>query len=267
MKIEQHENNATGNVFTFPHNPNTYSDKSKKNMETNSSATYWDYYTLGDPELKSKRDIIIKGHFDGTSKNENYRGLYKEMHDNKIKRFFFASDKFMIVLPVGLERTHTGGKTNFIDYVGNFVSPFNVLFGDPLNETDAVSALENDGNMPSPLIEIKIENLINGEEYKVVDSQGNGFDFTASESGHITISLIKMINIGGGFYMSWYYEATYDSGAIAFLGWANSSNPLFLRLQPGEAISTIDPRRDPSSANVDISTDLTITWGSAYSSD
>lgn len=249
--------------FLFPYNSQTYSDKSQKNQKEMPVPISWSYFTVGDPLLKSSRDLVIQGHLSGTNKETDYRDLHKQFHESQIKEFYFSDDKFMIVMPKGLERTYEGTRINFIDYAGNMISPINVLF----DKTNLSSRYENDtktndGNVPCPILAMELD-VVSGNSYSVTDSQGNGLSFTASKTGKLLVDLIYLYITGNNFGMIRYQYARYQSdGSEEIVTVANpASGDIFPRLNPGaSAYSDI-------SVTTFASSDVTLYYTDAYSGD
>ena len=118
MKIANYSGDA--DLFTFPNNPNTFDDAIVPNYtKTNVDYQRFHYFVSGGgiaPKM-----VVLTGHFHGTDKNTNYLALSKHFSETeKLKKLYWESTKFYIGVGNQIKKTHTGGKTNFIDYVANF---------------------------------------------------------------------------------------------------------------------------------------------------
>jgi hypothetical protein len=169
--------------FTFPHNPNVFDSTINKFIEQKDYAYAFSYFGVTNP-LKSKSSIIINGHFDGNTKNTDYGTLVRHCNSNKIKRLYFGTDRFRLVFPGSPKKTNTGGRTNFIDYVASFTSPFGILFDDTQKSGNNSAADENGGDIFTPIE--KISGSVSATDVVTIkDGSGNGFTFTASDTGTI----------------------------------------------------------------------------------
>lgn len=234
MKIENFE--GTLDTFSFPHNSRVFDDGVGKFVDEKDIPYHFTYFGTT-MSIKSKRDIVISGHFDGSNKEADYRALSKHVNSNQLKKFFFDDDKFFVVIPKTCKRTHSGGRTNFIDYVANFVSPFGLLFGKTLKSGSNSSAEKNEGNVDTPILEIT-GSVTGGTAVVINDKDGNGFEFNPSATGSMTLSLIKMVDLGGEMFFSEYLYCVVGS-AKQVLNVSDVTKSMFLKLGSDESLSTL----------------------------
>lgn len=241
---------SAGGIFQFPHNPNVYTDVLQKAQKRHRYALAWDYFNTSDPQMKSPLLITFEGHFDGSNRNQNFRDAREQFIDDRIKEFFFNEssqppsngDKFVIGIPNDLQKTHTGTRTNFIDYTGTFISLFPIYFAIPLKFTTADqgsnSSPTNLGETDAPIQYISIANLNQGDLVQITDSQGNGFQFNAVSSGSAQIYLVRQKSVGMNMTFTDYYYAEMG-GSYQPIRFQNTNNDMYLRLQPNENLSSL----------------------------
>ena len=236
MKIENYTdaNGHSSDTFTFPNNPKVFDDQLGKLVDMKDIAYAFSYFGVTNP-IKSKRSVVINGNFFGTNKDTNFRSLVKHVNDNKLKKLYFSDDKFMIVMPQNIKRTHSGGRTNFIDYVASFVSPFGILFDDTQKSGSTGSGQTNSGNVTTPIEYIQ-GSVISGQTVSLRDANDNGFTFTASSSGTLKVYLVTMLDIGSDNYYTTYYYAVIGSTEQTLRAY-NNNKSMFLQLAPGEALN------------------------------
>ena len=235
MKISNYED--TANTFTFPHNPQVYDVQTNNFVDTRLFAYAFSYFGVTDP-IKSNQTGIITGHFDGTSKASSYRSLAAHFNSNKLKKLYFGSDKFMIVIPQGIKRTYTGGRTNFTDYVATFVSPFGLLFDDTQKSgvyTGTGDDNSNKGNISTPIESITGDTSAGTVTIK--DKSGNGVTFT-SPGGEMVYSLVTMEDMGSDNFITSYLQITVD-GVIQAVKTATIAKSMLLQLDVDETLDTL----------------------------
>jgi len=257
MKIENYSdaNAYAADTFTFPNNPRVFDDQLMKFVDQKDIPYAFTYLGVSNP-LKSKRNIVINGFFHGTDKDTNFRTLVKHVNDNKLKKLYFGTDKFMIVMPTTIKRTHTGGRTNFIDYVANFTSPIGVLFSDTQKSGDVTDSDENEGNVTTP-IEYVEGSVIASQTVQLYDNDENGFELTASQSGTLKVYLITLVDVGSDNFYTQYYYAEIGGNEQTIRPY-NNDKSIFLQLNSSEALSTLTKNNLSSE---------TIKFRDAYASD
>jgi len=234
MKIENYEGSA--DTFTFQYNPQVFDDTVDKFVDQQDYIYGFSYFGLTAP-IKSKRIINITGHFSGATKDTNYRALAKHMADNKLKKLYFSTDKFYIVVPRTVKKTQSGGRTNFVDYVAGFISPFGILFSDTQKSGLYDSAEENEGNIFTPIEKIT-GSVTNGVAVEISDDDGNGLAFTPTATGTLTIYLVKMDDIGSDNYFTEYFYAVVG-GTKQILSVANTNKSMILGLDASQSLATL----------------------------
>ena len=235
IKIDNYEGAA--DLLTFPHNPRVFDNQIDPFVDKKQFPYAFSYVGVTD-QLKAQQSIVITGFTSGTNRLSDYRNIAKQLTEPKIKKFYFASDKFYIGIGAGCKRTHSGGRTNFVDYVGQFYSPFGILFGDTQNSvlyndnTDA-----NDGNVFTPIEQIT-GSVTNGQTVTITDSDGNGFTFVASGTGTFTYKLVTLQDLGGGNKFLAFATGSIGS-TLQKLKVASNDKSIILGLEPGETMNDI----------------------------
>jgi len=241
------------------------SDGVGKFLDQKDYAYAFSYFGLTDT-IKSRRSLICAGHFDGSTKASNYQDLSKHGNEAKIKKLYFSSTKFFIGFMSNVKRTHTGGRTNFIDYVFGFISPFGILFDDTQQSGLKADADANGGNVPTPIEEITGSVTLN-DDIIIKDKDGNGYTLTASATGTLTIKLITLTDIGSDNKFTSYIEGTIGS-AVQKLSVATNNKSMLLQLDAAETLNT---RFNTGSAEISINTVatnvFTFKFRAGYSSD
>ena len=247
--------------FNFPYNPNVYDDAIDPFIDQRDYAYNFSYFGMTDP-IKSKRAITITGHTSGTTKNTDFRALVRHVNINKLKRLYFGTDKFIIVIPKAIKRTQAGGRTNFIDYVASFVSPFGLLFYSTQSSGAYNSVTANGGNVTTPIE--KITGTVSAaSQVTIKDKNGDGFIFTPTGSGTMTMYIIKMVALGSGIYITDYIYVDVG-GTKQVIKTATSGQDMLLKLDAGESLTT---RFNSGSAALTNITGVTFYFRDGYSSD
>jgi len=222
--------------FTFAHNPNVHDVALNKFLDQRDYAYAFSYFGVTNP-IKSKKGYTINGHFDGANKNTHYKSLLKHCNSNKIKKLYFGTDKFAIVFPITCKRTDSGGRTNFVDYVATFTSPFGLLFDDTQKNGNNSAADKNEGDTETP-IETITGTVTDTQEVTIKDGNDNGIVFTANGSGTVTISLIKLLDIGSDNFFTEYIYAEVG-GTRQVIKVATNNKSMILSLGPGQSLSNL----------------------------
>lgn len=261
MKIENWETykgSISADTFTFPNAPRVFDVDMNKFVDRRAFAYAFTYFGLTDP-LKSGQGFVLNGQFNGSNKNTDFRSLHRQFNSQEVKKLYFSSDKFAIGFGTGLKRTHTGGRTNFIDYVANFVSPFGVLFGDDERSGLEDSSTENSGDAFTPFTRIT-GHVTKDQTVVINDSDGNGFTFVASDTGNFNLRLIYLTDSGDNnrFTEYWYGEI---GGVAQSLFVSDNSKSIILGLESGESPDDIF-----SGGTIENITP-TFYWHDGYSSD
>jgi len=210
IKIENYSGSA--DTFTFPNNPNTFDDELVPNY-TVTNVDYQRYHYFVSGGGIAPKMIILTGNFFGVNKNTNYQSLSKHFSETqKLKKLYWESDKFYLGVGNNVKKTHTGGRTNFIDYVANFQTIVGVLFSNSQTTyTNGGSHETNDGNTTTFVEEIQGD-VTNGSTPVVVsDGLGNEITIPASvlTTGQtVVIKFVEMVDSGSGIYVTEYNYTT-----------------------------------------------------------
>jgi len=200
MKIQNYE--GTADTFTWPYNPQAFDDTTDSNHQITQIGFQRHHIVVSGGGIAPK-SLVLTGHFSGSSKLTNWRSMSKHfMETTKIKKLYFETDKFHIGIGKQCKRTHAGGRTNFIDYVGTFESFLPVLFGD----TEKTSGT-NDGNIQTFVTEITGTITSGASDVVIADGVGNEItiDSALLTTGHsFTYKLVEMVDSGSGIYVTEY---------------------------------------------------------------
>jgi len=197
MKISNYSGAA--DLFTFPYNSTSLDDEINMDHST-THMPYQDSSHITSGGGITPKKLVLQGHFSGSSKLTSYRSLAKHFsEDYKLKKFYFESDKFWLGVGKQCKRTHSGGRTNFIDYVALFEPIVGVIFGD----TQRTSGT-NEGNIPTYVEEIT-GTVTSGASDIVLSDGTNEITIPAASltTGQaIVFNFVKMVTTGGGIYTS-----------------------------------------------------------------
>ncbi|HHE65006.1 MAG TPA: hypothetical protein ENL09_03185 [Bacteroidetes bacterium] len=211
MKIENYF--GTASTFTWPNNPNVFDDAISSNY-TITNIDYQRYHIFVSGGGIPPKQIVLTGHFFGTNKNTNYRTLSGHFIENtKLKKLYFDSDRFYLGVGKAIKKTHSGGRTNFIDYVATFETIVGVLFDDTLQtHTDGGAEVTNSGNVTTLIEEIK--GYYDGSgDVVITDTVGvNQITIPAASCGsaddEIIVTFVKMVDSGDGIFVTEYNYTT-----------------------------------------------------------
>jgi len=203
MKISNYS--GTENIFTFPNNPLTFDDAISANY-TITPVKYQRYHYFVSGGGIAPKQIVLQGHFFGSSKNTNYSTLAGHFIENtKLKKLYFDSDRFYLGFGKEIKKTHSGGRTNFLDYVATFETVVGVLFDDTQQTyTQGGDHKTNSGNTTTFIEEISGTYDGSGD---VVISDGLGNQISIPESAfsgsqEYIIKFVEMITSGDGIYIT-----------------------------------------------------------------
>jgi len=203
MKIENYE--GTLDTFSWPYNPQSYDDTIDANYSF-TNINYQRHHILVSGGGIAPKSIILTGHFSGASRLSNYRSLAKHFQENqKLKKLYFESDKFLLGIGRQCKKTHVGGRTNFLDYVSSFDTIIGILFGD----TQRTSGT-NEGDVTTFVEEIKGDYDGSGD-VTATDVLGNSWKIPASAltlNQEVIVKFVSMVDSGSGIYVSEYNYAT-----------------------------------------------------------
>lgn len=209
VKIENYE--GTADTFTFQYNPLSF-DSGLSSNSTITEIGFQRHHILVSGAGIRPVAMILTGHFSGTNRWTNYRNLGKHFGQNdKLKKLFFEDDKFYLGVGSELKKTHSGGRTNFIDYVFNFTSIIGILFGN----TEKTSGT-NGGNTRTYVTEL-VGEVVNGSNDVVLeDALGSKITINNAVLGTgntLRFELVRMVDAGSGIKVSEYGIISVDSGS------------------------------------------------------
>lgn len=236
LKLQDYE--VAGTTFTFPYNPNSIEFGTSKFLDQRPMPYAFTFLGFASA-IRSNISIGINGHFDGATKNSNYRSLVKMINSPIMLKLYFenAHNKFYLCTGSTIQKVPTGTRPLHIDYVGNFFSPFGILFDATQQSGLKTSANSNDGDMVTPIEKITGE-VVSGQTVTIKDKNDNGFVFTASGSGTMTYYLVKVISEDNNAYMVEYMYVDVE-GTEQTIKNASTSGDLMLKLSAGESLNTI----------------------------
>lgn len=258
MKIENYV--APASTFTWPNNPNVFDDAISSNYTT-VNINYQRHHIFVSGGGVMPKTIVMTGHFHGADKLTDYNTLSGHFMENtKLKKLYFESGKFFLGFGKEIKRTHTGGRTNFLDYVATFETVIGILF-DNTQQTHTNGGAErtNNGNVTT-FIEQIAGTVTNGaSDITVTDSLGNQITIPAASltTGQaVIIKFIQMVDSGDGIYVT---EYNYTTVAGTQIGTARTTDGFGL-IQLAAAADT----SDITVTNLNAS--YTIKFRNAYSS-
>jgi len=206
MKIENYA--GTANTFNWPNNPNTFDDEISANYTT-TNVDYQRFHYLVSGGGVSPKAIVMTGNFHGSNKNTNYKTLSGHfIENNKLKKLYFDSDRFYLGVGKQIKKTHSGGRTNFVDYVATFESVIGVLFSDTQKtHTDGGGEETNDGNVNTFIEEISGVVTSGASDIVISDGLGNEYTIPAASltTGQtVVIKFVEMVDSGDGIFVTEY---------------------------------------------------------------
>ena len=224
--------------FTLPYNPNNIEFASSKFMDKKNLPYSFTFIGMTS-SIKGTINITLNGHFDGSTKNTNYRSLVARVNAEKIYKLFYQNDydKFYLCTGVSIQKVPTGLRPLHLDYVAAFFSPFGMLFDATQKSGLYNSSEKNTGDVPTPIEKITGTVTI-ATQVTIKDASGNGFIFTPSASGTMTYNIAKVISLGGDISMVEYMHVDVN-GATQALRNATTSGDMMLRLDAGQSLNNI----------------------------
>lgn len=260
MKISNYSGAA--NTFTWPNNPQSFDDPIGSNY-TQTLINYQRHHIFVSGGGVDPKNIVLAGQFNGANKNTNYQTLSGHFMENtKLKKLYFESDKFYLGVGKLIKKTHTGGRTNFVDYVATFETIIGILFNDTQTTyTQGGADQTNDGNVTTFIEEIS-GTVTNGANPIVIgDNLGNEITIPAASltTGQaVVITFLKMVDSGDGVYVSEYNYTTVAGTQIKTVKTTDGFG--ILQLAAAESIS------DMSLGSINLDAGYTIKFRDGYSS-
>ena len=224
--------------FTLPYNPNTVEMVMGKFMDQRNLPYSFTFLGFTSP-VKSSINITLNGHFDGSTKNTNYRSLVKRINSPALLKLYFQEDynKFYLCTGATVQKVPSGNRPLHLDYVASFFSPFGLLF-DATQQSGAYnSSNSNAGDMVTPIEKIT-GSVSTGVAVTIKDKNNNGFTFMPTATGTMIYSIIKVITDDNTVYIA-EYAYVLTGTTKEFIKNATTSGDLYLKLNPGESLNDI----------------------------
>lgn len=244
MKIENYE--GTPDAFTFPFNPTVFDDASNFFMQVTNFPFNDKHIVITTGSLNPK-NISLQGYFSGSSKEDNYRDLLKKTSSPALKKFYFDDNRFYIVMSSQFKKTHSGGRTNFLDYVGSLTTPIPFVFSSTQKSASYNGSVWTDGTGTNAgkhktfieKIVVTLSGGSSGDTLTFKDNNIGGLTVTLPSyinGDTLTIYLIKMVE-SNGYYTTEYWYSLKDTTPTQ-RGTASGRSNMDLVLSPSERIDT-----------------------------
>jgi len=238
IKIEEYTN--ASDSFSFPYNPNTIELITTKFVDQRKLPYSFTFMGFSSP-IKSSITIGLNGHFDGANKNSDYRALTKKVNSTSFQKLYFQNDldKFYLCTGMSIQKVPAGTRPLMVDYVASYFSPFGMLFDAVQKSGLKNSTNSNGGNIVTPIE--KITGVItSGVPVTIMDKNNNGFKFTATGSGTLTMTynIIKVTSGDNTTYLTEYMHVEVNGVSIAASN-ASNSGDFMLKLEVGESLNDI----------------------------
>ena len=249
MKIENFI--GTADTFTFPNNPGSYDLSLDSNYQITQVA-FKDYNIFASGGGSLPKGIVLDGFLHGSSRWTNFRLLSKHFGQSKIlKKLYFESDKFYIGLGKQIKQTNSGGRTNFVDYVANFQTVINLLFGNTLRTSGT-----NAGNAIT-YVEKIVGTVTNGSvDVTVTDGLGNSFSIDSSifaTGQEVIMNLVTMVDVGNGVNVTTFRYVTVAGSRVTRV-----------KTLTGDGLPRIDAAANVSTINTTNLTSDVVSFRDAY---
>jgi hypothetical protein len=199
----------TGTFLEFPNNPRLL-DMNLNSQRKINEIQYQKIHIIIDKGGLKPRELILNGHFQGSTKNTNINKLNnyifnRDSSDSGLLKFYYTNTKFFYCFGAGMKQTMLGERTNFTDYVANLISPLPFIYSDTKKTSiweisDAVVTdlatgnkkagsddFGNSGSAPCHILEWTIKNGVGGENIEKVeigDEAGTGSPVLTTINGN-----------------------------------------------------------------------------------
>lgn len=256
FKIENYE--GTADTFNFPNNSVTFDDASQFEYQRTDVPFDNKHIFITKGSLKPKT-LTMQGYFTGASKETTWRTLLEHASSPVLKKFYFESDRFYLVLSPQFKKTHSAGRNNFLDYVGSFVTPIPFIFHDTLRYSAVINGywsinptIANGGTHTGYIEHITFTLSGSGSagqfiEFKDAYNGGIYITLPAYTNGDVVdIRLVSMID-SNGFKITEYWYTTINSVQI------QRSTP-----SGKSELGLIMPPHVPINTNISVLTNITI---------
>lgn len=236
IKLEDYEN--ASDTFVFPYNPNSVEFGTNKFLDQRNLP--YSFAFLGmTSSIKSNINIGLNGHFDGATKNSDYRGLVVKVNNPILLKLYFenTNDKFYLCTGTNVQKVPAGNRPLLTDYVANFFSPFGILFDATQQSGLKTSSNSNDGDMETPIEKIT-GSVTNGVAVTIQDGNNNGFTFTPNVTGTMTYTIVNITSDDNTTFITEYMHVEVN-GTVQVIQNASVSGDLMLKLIAGESLNDI----------------------------
>jgi len=236
IRIEEYTDNS--DYFEFPYNPNTLDLVTNKFVDQRKLPYSFTFMGFASP-IKSSITLGLNGHFNGSSKNSNYRALVNKVNSPSFQKLFFQNDrdKFYLCTGISIQKVPAGTRPLMVDYVTSYFSPFGMLFDATQQSGLKNGSDSNDGDIVTPIEEIT-GTVVSGAAVVIKDANGNGFQFTPTGSGTMTYSIIKVTSEDNTTFLTEYMYI--EVNGVRQVGRiADSSGDFMLKLEVGESLNDI----------------------------
>ncbi len=250
MKIENYETwkGISADTFTFPYNPQSFDTQVVGNQQIK-LLPYTDHHIAISAGGHNPVDIVLTGHFSGTNKMDNYFTLSKHFHETwLLKKLYFEDDKFYLGIGKNIKRVHSGGRTNFVDYVAIFQSLFGIQFGD-------TEKTINEGNVPTYITTITGSVSDGTQDIVLTDSFGNEVRVSntyLNTGDSFTYRLVSFVESVSGIY-------------ITSFGYCETNGIEVNTMTKGQGVLKVASNSDTSSISVSNLTSPTILLRDGWS--
>lgn len=247
IKIENYEGDA--DTFTFPYNPETFDDSATINNQITEFPLKPIHYAVMGRGINPKK-IVMNGHFTKSDKRENYNKLASHLRDKRLKKLYFADDRFYIGIGSDIKQTNTGSRQNFIDYVASFNSIVGIVQGNTqrrgVYDVGTSTWSNTDTNQGNTTNFVEYVNITlgsggsSGDTVTISDNQGNGITITLdsyNEDDILTLSMITTRDIGNNIVATKIFDADLKGNAQTTERAAGKKSK-FLEIVPEENIDT-----------------------------
>lgn len=233
MHIENYT--GTADTFTWPYNPKVFDGVNNPNYQI-TKIGFQKHHILVSGEGLDPKSLLLNGHFSGITKLTSYRNCSKHfLQSSTLKKLYFDSSYFHLGVGKQIKKTHSAGRTNFIDYVASFEAIVGILFAD----TEKTSGT-NDGNVRTYITEITGTVTSGASDIVITDGIGNEITIASAHltTGHtFTYKLVEMVDSGSGIYVSEYgyveLNGTQSKNVQTTGGFG------IIQLEPGANITTV----------------------------
>jgi hypothetical protein len=177
MKIGEENEAYSAAAFTFPDNPRVVDVPGNPNR-TFMNVPYGKMHICNDFGGADPKLIALNGEFRGTTRNTSYDSLTEHIYDPNIKKFFISDTRFYYVLGQTCKKTHSGDRTNFVDYVATLWTPIPYSFSDDsrtytVSFTDAAEHTLNDATAGSTGAFLNAGDAPSFVKWQIVNAAGN----------------------------------------------------------------------------------------------